>query len=605
MAVTQTLENLEHRRMFAAVLGNEQFPNTLYIDGTAGNDVLSLRYRGRQLQVRLNGTLQSFAVRDVTRVEFQAYAGHDIADGSGIAIPTYVNAGAGNDLVVGGTGNDTLTGAAGKDTLRGGAGKDRINGANSPDLLYGDEGSDVIYGGAHDDQMYGGASADWLYGEDGNDRLVGGTHNDRIYGGVGNDRMVGEQGNDLLGGDAGRDLLYGSIGDDTFTTDKDNAVDRIDGGDGADAAAADLTDTHANLETVNGVAVGSTPPVTTPIAKQARGISLNDEALWDANFEQTVAEAKRLGISALRIWIGINTYDERPNAYDVVPEEHLVANWTPGYERKSVAGLAMKRVFELKRQGFNVTVTVNRHGGEAPTSANQVASLFTHLLNATETPGGGTKLKDAVDFWEVGNEPDLPMYWKLSASGKSVGLPGYVDQLLIPAAAVLKAASEKVISAGVSWNPNDLNLILETLQARGQLGLVDAAGYHPYGRVNEIPVRTAQAVGVAAKFGKQIVASEWNVNGYAYDGTQDAEWAAAVDKTYRETILPSTAMNFYFAMVNNQAGRGGAATARPAGLLEHDTSLKVTPTSSFEDLLAYYRSPLVRSDTFYSVYDSW
>ena len=46
----------------------------------------------------------------------------------------FVDAGAGDDVVIGGAGNDTLLGGDGDDVLLGGAGLDLLNGGNGDDI---------------------------------------------------------------------------------------------------------------------------------------------------------------------------------------------------------------------------------------------------------------------------------------------------------------------------------------------------------------------------------------------------------------------------------------------------------------------------------------
>jgi Ca2+-binding RTX toxin-like protein len=82
-----------------------------------------------------------------------------------------VQAGHGNDtiigaqspnLIFGGGGNDSLVGGAGNDTISGQNGNDTILGAAGNDLLYGDSGNDLIRGGAGNDQIIGGVGQDTL-----------------------------------------------------------------------------------------------------------------------------------------------------------------------------------------------------------------------------------------------------------------------------------------------------------------------------------------------------------------------------------------------------------------------------------------------------------
>lgn len=650
------LEQLECRKLLTAAMSGT-VPNMLVVDGTDGVDLISLRYRGSNVQVILNGVAQFFTAADINRIEVYAGEGNDIVDLSTLYINTYVLAGAGNDLVLGGFGNDSLTGAAGKDTLRGGAGDDRLNGANSPDQVFGDDGSDVLYGGVHNDYLDGGAGVDWIFAEDGDDSLLGGPHNDRLYGGAGRDRILGQHGGDLLVGDSGNDLIWGGIGNDQISgssgTDyvwgedgddsiysRDDTPDSIDGGPGNDTVDADTTELDIdNVETINLPDAENPPPPPppdpdpdpdpdpeppppppppTPVdTEHPVAINFADEAYWDSNFDTAVSHAKKLGATSLRLWVAVGSWDERPNAWDNPTERQIVNTWvpTPFEPRVAISGLAIKRAFELQRMGFSIAVTVAHHAGEVPRDAQQVKDFYSHLLNATETPSSTKKLKDVVDFWEVGNEVDAVHGWQPSATNKTTGMQGYVDQLLIPAAEVLKAAKETVISSSVRFSHNDLRIILAQLKTRNALSYIDYAGFHPYGTYDptapddlsksSLPYYTKEAVKVGKAYGKDLIATEWNVRGFASDGSQDAQWAAAVNEVYRNYIAPNYKVAYYYTLVNNAATRAGNTSARPAGVLKHDYPNPITKTSSLEDLIDYYNSPLVKADVFYNVLDSW
>lgn len=630
-AAVACLDQLERRTLFAGGVMSTTAPGTLLIDGTESADVLSLRYRGPRLQVRLNGALQNFVAREVQRIEIQALDGNDIVDWSSIAIPTYINAGLGNDLVYGGSGNDSLTGAAGKDTLYGNGGNDRVNGGVHNDVIYGGDGDDVVYAGDGNDYFIGGTGRDRAWGEEGDDTLLGGVHGDALYGGGGKDRLYGERGNDILSGDggndglwggddadilyggAGGDALLGEAGDDTLMAKGDGAIDNLDGGDGTDGGEADPDDVVANAENITGNTTPPPTPTPPPVSlDDPIGVSFNDESLWPANFNTAVAEAKKLGVEVVRVWIDINDYSDRPKAYDPVNYEHIAQKWKGWSEgRPETAGLAIQRAFDLKQAGFSVAVTMNKYDGQPPANAQQLKDYYAALLNSTETAGGGMKLKDAVDFWEIGNEVDLPGYWNPPglSNDKKARIQAYVDQVLLPASEVLHAGNwatrERVLSASVSWSPNDLNTILQRLKTLNKLDAIDFAAYHPYGNTQAVIDRSKAAHDFAAAVGKEIVATEWNVRGFALNGSQDATWAATVDDLYKHHIAPNFAFAFYYAMVDNFDARGGTITARPASLLKHNTSMTITPQSSIADLIAWYNTPLTKNDPFYSTYDGW
>ena len=72
----------------------------------------------------------------------------DVINESSETTNYYINAGAGNDIVMGGAGNDFLVGGAGNDTLNGGVGNDTFIGGGGADSVAGGAGDDVVTGAA-------------------------------------------------------------------------------------------------------------------------------------------------------------------------------------------------------------------------------------------------------------------------------------------------------------------------------------------------------------------------------------------------------------------------------------------------------------------------
>jgi hypothetical protein len=632
--LSSAVEMLESRRLYARQpFGNFGQYGELVITGTSGNDLISCQERSGRTIVIMNGVRAQFTTAGFTYLSVQAGDGADIVDFTRMTVPCYGNGGLGNDLAYGGAGNDSLTGAAGKDTLYGNGGVDRLAGGNTADLIYGGDGDDVVYGGYGTDVVYGeagrnhlfgeqdadvligGRSSDGIYGGDGNDSVNGGAGNDVINGENGDDSILGGVGNDVLTGGAGADYIYGEAGDDTIDS-KDNAADAaVDGGDGNDTVTTDGNlETPGNSEVIDGGTTPVDPPDVPSGGILTKGLSFGDELLWDEQFTTAVADAKALGVKLVRVWMQFNSYDDRPHAYDTVAEADIVKNWdkdTPDSQRASVAALAMKRAFQLKAAGFDVMATVTVNGGNPPTSGQQVKDFFTYLVNATSTSGGSNKLKAAVDYWEVGQEVDLSANWKPSGTNKTAGLKQYVDQLLIPAASVLHAGStsnwEKVISASVTYNPNDMKTILDEANAQGQINALDYAGFHPYGNYtpnslsDQISVNAKKAAGYAAAYGKTLAGTEWNVRGFATTGAENS-WSSAIAETYDTDIAPNFGLAIYYGMIDNFEGRGGSPSARPSGLFHHANSSGVTPDSPVNTLLNYYRSPLERNQPFYDTF---
>jgi len=117
--------------------------------------------------------------------------GNDHAHIAGnIALPTFIDGGAGNDHLIAGGGPTTLIGGDGNDRLVGGKGDDLLKGGAGNDLLVGGPGDDRLYGGDENDKLVGGPGDDILEGEGGNDVLVGGAGNDELSGGAGKDKLI-------------------------------------------------------------------------------------------------------------------------------------------------------------------------------------------------------------------------------------------------------------------------------------------------------------------------------------------------------------------------------------------------------------------------------
>ncbi|MEV0897060.1 calcium-binding protein [Actinoplanes sp. NPDC049802] len=179
----------------------------------------------------------------------------------------YVSAGAGNDSIWGGSGVDKLYGAAGLDSFRAGPGNDFLSGGTHVDVLSGDDGNDVIYGGAgeytsggyiYGDTVYGGNGNDVIYGEADTDLVDAGAGNDRIYAGADYDIVEGKTGNDSIWGEAGNDLLAGDSYNPANSTPigSASAADRVDGGANSDICLVTGKSTVANCEQTGPAAAG-------------------------------------------------------------------------------------------------------------------------------------------------------------------------------------------------------------------------------------------------------------------------------------------------------------------------------------------------------------
>ncbi len=108
--------------------------------GSANADAITVSQASGTISVVDSGRLlKQVSVTSVTKIVVDAGFGNDsVAIGAGIAKPTFL---------YGGYGNDVLRGGGGIDQIYGGAGDDR---------LYGNAGNDVIYGGSGNDTLDGG-----------------------------------------------------------------------------------------------------------------------------------------------------------------------------------------------------------------------------------------------------------------------------------------------------------------------------------------------------------------------------------------------------------------------------------------------------------------
>ena len=201
--------------------------------------------------------------------------GNDLYNGTNGSLNGVVDAGGGNDTVIGWAdpdtfygddGDDTLTGNGGDDFLEGGAGNDKLSGGAGFDVASYSEatagvtvnlglasaqntvgaGTDTLssiedaIGSAFGDQLTGNSSSNYLFGLEGNDRLDGLSGSDVLDGGDGDDTLFGRDGNDTLGGGAGYDRMYGGLGDDTYYANDSTDYAYENAGEGQDRVIASI-----------------------------------------------------------------------------------------------------------------------------------------------------------------------------------------------------------------------------------------------------------------------------------------------------------------------------------------------------------------------------
>ena len=246
---------------------------------------------------------------------------------------------------------------------------------------------------------------------------------------------------------------------------------------------------------------------------QAIGINVNDGT--SNGVAHSASTLKSLGVTTVRIWASISNYND-----------HQLTG-------------GLKAATYWADQGFNVDLEVSPKNGTMP-STSAVTGFFKWAMS-------NSTLKNAVDEWEIGNEPDGKSYWKGTLSQ-------YVNNYLTPAYNVLHPAGETVISAGPSWNPQDV----QTMINAGLLNVTDYVGFHPYAKGASGVEKSIAAIDDVVDGRKPIAATEWSIRGVS----DHTEWAKEVAEAY-PAVKAGTALNYYFCqkVMDSMAGPGGIFNA--------------------------------------------
>jgi Ca2+-binding RTX toxin-like protein len=127
--------------------------NALYVIGTAGGDIIQVKPSGTSsFQVVRNGqNLGTFALSSYRRLIVRGQGGDDrIEVDRTLNLPSILDGGPGNDVLLGGAGADVLLGGAGNDQLYGRGGRDILIGGTGADQLYGHEPGQTQLGSDQD-----------------------------------------------------------------------------------------------------------------------------------------------------------------------------------------------------------------------------------------------------------------------------------------------------------------------------------------------------------------------------------------------------------------------------------------------------------------------
>jgi Ca2+-binding RTX toxin-like protein len=158
------IETLESRRLLSVTFNSRAI---MFITGTAGNDVFTMEVSDQQeiqpngdilmlphVIVRRNGNIEGdVAFNKIRKFVVELHSGND----KFAAIPRTgkkftIDAGNGNDSVVGGSGNDFITGGNGNDTLTGLAAADSLDGGQGNDVVTGGDGNDEFHTGTDNER---------------------------------------------------------------------------------------------------------------------------------------------------------------------------------------------------------------------------------------------------------------------------------------------------------------------------------------------------------------------------------------------------------------------------------------------------------------------
>lgn len=165
---------------------------------------------------------------NATETEYTGTSGNDYIEGNNLG--NFIDAGEGNNVVIGGSGNDEIVAGNGNNFISSGAGDDTIVVGNGNNALLGGDGNDFIGAGSGNDVISGG---------NGNDQILAGDGDNLVDAGSGDDYIGTGEGNDIISGGSGNDIIQAGDGDDV-----------ISGGDGVDLISGDGS--TAGDETVDG-----------------------------------------------------------------------------------------------------------------------------------------------------------------------------------------------------------------------------------------------------------------------------------------------------------------------------------------------------------------
>jgi Ca2+-binding RTX toxin-like protein len=213
------------------------------IDGQGNNDRVSHQFNGDitvvGLDVLSDAGSESLGLAEI--IFITGDSSDNVIDLSAASLPAFINAGDGNDVVIGSEFDDVILGGAGNDVLIGGGGDDSLDGGLGFDIAQATRDADFTISGNtlnghgldtlagfEQIEVFGGPSNNVLDasaslvpvvldGAGGEDRLIGSPFADVIFGGAGDDVITGGLGDDQIDGGAGNSDKIQEVGDFDMT----------------------------------------------------------------------------------------------------------------------------------------------------------------------------------------------------------------------------------------------------------------------------------------------------------------------------------------------------------------------------------------------------
>ncbi|WP_448660079.1 calcium-binding protein [Sphingomonas sp. CJ99] len=235
------------------------YPDTFYVNGKDGSEIMSLTFGAYDLAYTSNGQITGGRVTGILEQDLVSGIATLIIEGidvSAVAIfNAYRSSSNADDLALlesAFSGNDEFFLSEERDVMNGFRGNDRMFGYGGDDTLYGGEGADLLDGGSGSNILYGGLGNDILlvrsigdtiieYANEGFDIVrsaisytlganlevlelyssapINGTGNDAdnyIVGTNSDNVLEGRGGDDILVAYSGNDIMRGGVGNDTY-----------------------------------------------------------------------------------------------------------------------------------------------------------------------------------------------------------------------------------------------------------------------------------------------------------------------------------------------------------------------------------------------------